>query len=157
MSGLRQPGRGQSARYPATGTLPRVRERASARLLLDTHVFLWLVGDDPRLSMTARRSLVASDSELFLSTASAWEIAIKTGLGRLTFNRDLESFMADHLTANRITPLPISLEHAIYVGCLPDHHRDPFDRLLVAQCVLEGMAVVSGDRMMAKYGVEVVW
>jgi PIN domain nuclease of toxin-antitoxin system len=157
MSGRRPGGRGRVARYPAPGKLPRVRERAAARVLLDTHAFLWWVGDDPRLSDTARRTLIASDSELFLSTASAWEIAIKVGLGRLTFKVELERFIADHLQANRITPLPITLEHALYVRHLPDHHRDPFDRLLVAQSILEDLPIVTGDRTLARYDIEVVW
>jgi PIN domain nuclease of toxin-antitoxin system len=118
---------------------------------------LWWVGDDPRLSATARRALLTSGSQLFLSAASAWEIAIKAELGKLRFNRELESFMADHLQSNRITALPVSIDHALYVRHLPNHHRDPFDRVLVAQAMLEGMAIVSGDRVLAKYDVEVLW
>jgi PIN domain nuclease of toxin-antitoxin system len=153
--GRRAPSR--STRYPAASKAPRVRERVASRLLLDTHAFLWWVGDDPRLSATARRTLLTGASQLFLSAASAWEIAVKAELGKLRFNRELESFMADHLQANRITALPVSIDHALYVRHLPNHHRDPFDRLLVAQSLLEDLPLVTGDRILARYGVKVVW
>lgn len=157
MSGHRGVERQRSITYPAPTRVPRVRERGPVRVLLDTHAFLWWLVDDPRLSATARKILAGGHSELFLSAASAWEIAIKARLGRLSLPEGLSSYMADQLRANRITSLPVSVDHALYVRHLPDHHRDPFDRLLVAQSIIENLPLVTKDRILAKYDLEVVW
>jgi PIN domain nuclease of toxin-antitoxin system len=101
--------------------------------------------------------MAGGDTELILSAASAWEIAVKARLGRLRLPENLSSYMADQLRTNRISSLAVTFDHALYVRHLPDHHRDPFDRLLVAQSMLENLPIVTGDRMLAKYDVEVVW
>src|SRR5436190_3131870 len=101
------------------------------KALLDTHTFLWFVGNDPRLSRTANASIVDPDADLWLSVASAWEIVIKASLGRLRFATDVDTFLRKHLGTNNITPLPIRLDHATAVGRLPAHHRDPFDRVII--------------------------
>jgi PIN domain nuclease of toxin-antitoxin system len=118
---------------------------------------LWWIGGDPRLTPTARRTITSTGTELVLSVVSVWEIAIKRALGRFTLPESLEGFIVEALEANRIAPLPVSLAHALHVSHLPEHHRDPFDRMLVAQSIIEDLAIVTGDRMLAKYDVEVVW
>ncbi len=127
------------------------------RLLLDTHAFLWWITDSPHLSATARELIGNGKNEVFFSAASGWEIAIKARLGRLTLPGDPERFLAEQLAANAFQVLPVYLHHAMRVYSLPDHHRDPFDRLLVAQAEVEGMAIVSGDPQLARYPVPVRW
>jgi len=157
MSGRQKAKRRQASIYAAPTRAARVRERGPTRVLLDTHAFLWWIVDDPRLSSSARELMAGGDSELMLSAASAWEIAIKARLGRLRLPEGLSGYMADQLRANRITTLPVSFDHALYVRHLPDHHHDPFDRLLVAQSMLEDLPIVTGDRNLARYDIEVVW
>lgn len=127
------------------------------RLLLDTHAFLWWITDDSQLSARARQSIADGGNDVFFSAASGWELAIKAGLGRLTLPADLERFLTAQLEANAFQVLPVFLSHALRVNALPDHHRDPFDRLLVAQAQVEGMAILSGDSQLSRYPIEVVW
>jgi PIN domain nuclease of toxin-antitoxin system len=126
------------------------------RLLLDTHVFLWWVADDPRLPPRARRA-IADAGECFLSIASCWEMAIKVSLGKLTLPTTVERFVPLQLAANGIGLLPIDLDHVAHVAVLPFHHRDPFDRLLAAQALLEHLVVVSADPVFRRYGVKRAW
>ena len=126
-------------------------------MLLDTHAFLWWIADDPRLSRRAREVFAEGRNELLFSAASGWEIAIKAGLGKLEVPEDIEEFIDEQLSKNAFRALPIRLSHALRVNSLPDHHRDPFDRLLVAQSVLEGLPILSADPQVALYPVEVVW
>ena len=127
------------------------------RLLLDTHTFLWWVTDNSRLSDEARRLVADGANEVFLSVASAWEIVVKAALGRIQLDDDVDSFIGGQVEANAFQVLPIHLRHALAVGGLPDLHRDPFDRMLVAQALSEGLAIVSADRQLAQYPVEVAW
>lgn len=127
------------------------------RALLDTHAFLWWTTDSPRLSDRAREVIADGRNELFFSAASGWEIAIKAGLGRLEVPEDLGRFMSEQLSRNAFEVLPVHLSHALRVHALPDHHRDPFDRLLVAQSLLEELPILSADPRIAFYPVEVVW
>lgn len=122
------------------------------RLLLDTHVVLWWL-DDPMLLTDSARTVIANmDNDVFVSAAVAWEIAIKRGLGKLTAPSDLQSAIdACHFSA-----LPITVSHASATESLPPHHRDPFDRLLVAQALIEDLTVVSRDPNIARYGVPVI-
>ena len=126
-------------------------------LLLDTHAFLWWIADDPRLSHGARAALSDSDREVFFSAASAWEMAIKARLGKLRVADDLSRFVTDQLATNGFRVLPVALAHALDVHALPAHHRDPFDRLLVAQCRVENLRLVSGDSKLAPYDIEIIW
>jgi PIN domain nuclease of toxin-antitoxin system len=126
------------------------------RVLLDTHIFLWWITDDPRLSGRARELISDGRNELFFSAASGWEIAIKTGLGRLEIPGDLQRFVAEQLSRNAIQTLPIYLSHVLHTGTLPRHHRDPFDRILVSQALLEKMPLLSADPQIARYPIEVV-
>lgn len=127
------------------------------RLLLDTHAFLWWVADDPRLPERARSVIAAGDNEIFFSAASAWEIAIKSGLDRVEVPEPLAEFINGQLYANAFEALPIHLRHASAVAALPDVHKDPFDRMLVAQAIQEDLTLVTGDGQIAGYGVEVIW
>ncbi len=127
------------------------------RLLLDTHAFLWWIGDDPRLPPKARKLISGGRNEVFLSAASAWELAIKTSIGRLRLAENLEEFVTEHLAVNGFQVLPVHLRHALRVSTLPDHHGDPFDRILVAQAQAEDLVLVSGDEQIARYAVRVVW
>jgi PIN domain nuclease of toxin-antitoxin system len=127
------------------------------RVLLDTHAFLWWISDDRRLSNKSREIIGDGRNELFFSVASGWEISIKSGLGRLDVPEDLESFTADQLSRNAIQVLPIYLSHALHTRGLPDHHRDPFDRIIVSQAILEETPLLSADPQISRYPVEVIW
>ena len=127
------------------------------KALLDTHTFLWWIANDPQLSLHARQVMVDSATELFLSVASGWEIAIKSHLGKLRLPPDLQGFVAEQVRVNGIQVLPIEMMHVLHVHTLPDHHRDPFDRLLVAQSQLEKMPILTGDAQIGRYAVTVIW
>ena len=127
------------------------------RLLLDTHAFLWWLADDPRLSRRVRTLLGAVENELFLSSASAWEIATKHRLRKLP---DAASVLTDFsavLVDQHITPLAITVEHALEAGRLPAKHRDPFDRMLAAQSRLEGLPLVTDDQALQGLAAETIW
>jgi PIN domain nuclease of toxin-antitoxin system len=126
------------------------------RVLLDTHVFLWWIMDSPMLPEAARAVIGDGDNELFLSAASGWEIAIKSQLGRLQLQGPPQEFVAEQLAQNRIHSLPILMAHALYVFSLPWHHRDPFDRLLVAQSQLENLPLLTFDEDIAGYDVQLI-
>jgi len=119
------------------------------RLLLDTHVFLWWLADRPKLSQEAGSAVAESENTVYLSVASIWEMVIKSALGKL----DAPSDIPEALAANRITPLPIDMSHAVAVASLPLLHNDPFDRMLVAQAQVEGLTLVTRDRRLLEYGV----
>ncbi|MGH2762939.1 MAG: type II toxin-antitoxin system VapC family toxin [Thermoleophilaceae bacterium] len=124
------------------------------RLLLDTNVAVWLLlGDRASVSDEAERALVDEDNTISVSAVSVWEIAIKRSLGKLR----IEDTWARALARLDFNPMPVTAQHAERVEHLPWHHRDPFDRLLVAQASLEDHALVSADPRMVAYGVEVVW
>jgi PIN domain nuclease of toxin-antitoxin system len=127
------------------------------RVLLDTHTFLWWITDADSLSGAARETLADGANEVFLSAVSAWEIAIKAGRGRLTLSDEPHRFVTQQLIKNSFHGLPLHLAHALHVYGLPEHHRDPFDRLLVAQSQLEGLPMVTADAEIARYDVSVIW
>jgi PIN domain nuclease of toxin-antitoxin system len=122
------------------------------RLLLDTHVLLWWREANPRIDGEARRSIATAD-EVLVSAASAWEVAIKVAIGKLRVPGPLEAAVAD----SGFAALPIAFSHAAAVTGLAPHHADPFDRMLIAQAVVEGLTIVTHDRRFAPYGVPVVW
>lgn len=107
------------------------------KLLLDTHTFLWFIKDSPQLSADAK-NLLESDVDLLISAASLWEIAIKISISKLTLTQPFDAFVPEQLTKNAIDLLPIAVSHLALVSDLPLHHRDPFDRLLVARQLLRG-------------------
>ncbi|TAM05210.1 MAG: type II toxin-antitoxin system VapC family toxin [Paraburkholderia sp.] len=117
------------------------------RLLLDTHVYLWSVLDDPKLSQAARKLILDAD-EVFVSAATIWEASIKVGLGKL--DADINELVAE-ISAAGFAELPVRAAHAAMVRNLPDIHRDPFDRLLVAQAMTEPLRLVTADRQIARY------
>ncbi len=127
------------------------------RYLLDTHTFLWWIVDDPRLSPRAVSLIRDSSNEILFSAASAWEIAVKAQLGRITFDDDLAEVIPRQVATNGFRSLAIQCEHAVRVARLPLLHRDPFDRMLVAQAQLERVALLTADPAIARYEVEVVW
>ncbi len=120
-------------------------------LLLDTHLLLWAASAPERLSVKARGLLLAPDNQLIFSSASLWEISIKHNLGRADFNVDPRRLWR-MLLVNGYRELPISCEHAVAVNELPPLHKDPFDRILVAQARVEGLLLLTGDKAVAKYG-----
>ena len=126
------------------------------RLLVDTHAFLWFVAGDAKLSPTARRALEAANVQLHLSAASVWEIAIKSSVGRLTLPEPVTEYVADKVRAG-LHVLAVDWAHAAAVEHLPFHHRDPFDRLLIAQAHAERLPIVTRDRIFRRYGISVVW
>lgn len=126
------------------------------RVLLDTHTFLWWATDEPRLSLRARQA-IADAEEAFLSIASCWEMAIKVSRGRLDLPKPIERFVPEQLGLNAFRLLQIDLDDVARVATLPLHHRDPFDRLLVAQALSEELTIVSTDPVFRKYGVKRVW
>jgi PIN domain nuclease of toxin-antitoxin system len=127
------------------------------RALLDTHAFLWFVTGNRALGPAADRLIEHETSELMLSIASVWEIAIKAGLRRLELMVPVEKFVSEQLRLNRIVLLPIALDHAVRVASLPHYHRDPFDRMLVSQAQMEEMPIISADAELDPYGITRVW
>lgn len=130
---------------------------SAARLLLDTHTFIWWATGDRRLSNSVVAALSDVSSEVILSVVTPWEIAIKHASGRLTLQRPVKQLVAEQVARHRYTTLPVRLEHVLEVAELPSHHGDPFDRLLVAQARVEGMMLVSRDTAMRAYDVPVLW
>ena len=126
------------------------------KLLLDTHIFLWFIDDSPLLSAKGK-ALLEADNELLLSIGSLWEIAIKLCLGKLTVAMPTEVLMTQQLTSNDIAVLSITVPHLVTVSTLPLHHRDPFDRLLIAQSLVEGMPLISIDNIFDAYSVNRLW
>jgi len=126
------------------------------RVLLDTQVWLWMLAAPDRLSSEARALVASPETELWLSAASSWEIAIKVGVGKLTLPESPEPYLPRVMRRMGITPLPIEHRHALHVATLPRHHRDPFDRLLVAQAQLEQLPLMTADASLGAYDVEIV-
>lgn len=127
------------------------------RAILDTHTFLWWVLDTPRLSADARSILQDGANELLFSAASAYELTMKAESGRLTLPEPADSYVPNRLRENAFSPLAIELAHALRAGALPAIHRDPFDRMLVAQAQIEGLPILTADPAIGRYDVETVW
>ena len=127
------------------------------RLLLDTHALLWWWTDDPRLSATARAAIADESNEVFVSAASAWEVATKHRLGKLKEVPQAMARFAELVTADGFTPLPIDHRHALRAGSNPQEHRDPFDRMLAAQSEIEDLTLVTCDAALAAFGGKRLW
>jgi PIN domain nuclease of toxin-antitoxin system len=126
-------------------------------LLLDSHAFLWFCQNDPQLSATAKTRIEDPANRKLVSVASCWEIAIKAGLGKLKLGELSATYLPAALSRTGFELLPIALAHATAVESLPLHHRDPFDRLLVAQAIIEAIPIVSVDVALDPYGVTRLW
>ncbi|MFM7424535.1 MAG: type II toxin-antitoxin system VapC family toxin [Elainella sp.] len=126
------------------------------RAILDTHTFLWFVNDSSQLSSTAK-DLIESETNLWISIASLWEIAIKVSVGKLSLPRPLNDFISEHIQANEIDILTINISHLTKVSTLPFHHRDPFDRLLAAQALVEQVPLIGVDAVFDSYEVNRIW
>ena len=127
------------------------------RYLLDTHAFLWFVLDDQRISKEARSIIEDSKNKIYFSAASAWEIAIKTKLARLKIKGEFESFIIEQLSTNSFVPLSITISHSLYTEQLPQIHKDPFDRIIIAQSKLEDLPLISKDKKIRKYKLAMIW
>lgn len=126
-------------------------------ILLDTHAFLWWVNDDEHLAASVRHLMADATNTLYLSAASAWEIAVMVKIGRLRFSQPLERFMSNQMARNNIVSLPIHVRHTLHTFNLPLLHRDPFDRILVAQCQLEKYVLLTNDSIIQQYDVDSIW
>ncbi len=127
------------------------------RALLDTHVFIWWIMDSPQLPRRVREIIADDDNELFLSAASCWEIAIKAGLGKIMLPAHPDAFIVEQMALNAVQTLPVEASHALHVFHLPSFHRDPFDRILIAQAVMEGIPIITSDAFIRKYKVQTIW
>ncbi|MBK8255141.1 MAG: type II toxin-antitoxin system VapC family toxin [Polyangiaceae bacterium] len=127
------------------------------RLLLDTHAFLWFVAGSSRLSTTARAAIEARENERFLSAASIFEMAVKMSLGKLTVGLPIEELLGRELASGGFALLPIEIRHVGQLASLPFYHRDPFDRLLAAQALVDALMFVSADEAFDSYGVQRHW
>ncbi len=127
------------------------------RLLLDSHTFLWFIRGDPKLSGHAREEIESAENERLLSTASLWELSIKASLGKLRLTMPMTELVREHVTGNAMSLLTIVPEHLDVLTTLPFHHQDPFDRLIIAQGLADGIAILGKDRIFDAYGVERVW
>lgn len=130
---------------------------AAVRLLLDTHTLLWWLFDDGRLSAGAREAIADPERAVLVSSASAWEVATKYRLGKLPEAGDVPIRLAHYLRKAGFDTIGISVDHALAAVSLPGPHRDPFDRMLVAQARIEQLAVVTTDAVFQEYEVDVVW
>ena len=127
------------------------------RYLLDTHTLLWFITEDEDLSDRARQLILDSNNEIFLSIASLWEIAIKVNIGKLVLDKPFNQLFPDELDSHGIEILNITINSLIHLTTLPFHHRDPFDRLIIAQALDEGISVISVDSALDPYGVNREW
>jgi PIN domain nuclease of toxin-antitoxin system len=126
------------------------------RALLDTHTFLWAIADDPRLSRRAQK-IFTDPNDLWLSAASVWEILIKVQTGKLPLPQPAGPYLVKQAAENRIEVLPITLDHILRIESLGMHHRDPFDRVLIAQSIQEKLPLVTADPHFERYPIEVIW
>jgi len=124
--------------------------------LLDTHTFMWWVLDNPKLNKETRTLMSETDAGLFLSAASAWEMVIKAQVGKLILPEPVIDFIRKQLVLNDIASLDITTEHALKVFSLPLHHKDPFDRMLIAQAIVEDLTIITNDELIRQYDVQVV-
>lgn len=125
--------------------------------LLDTNAFLWFISGNDRLSDTARNYITDFNNELSLSIASLWEIAIKTSIGKLELLKPFDQLIPDQLEKNAIDILPVELKHVSAIINLEFHHRDPFDRIIIAQGLTEQISIITSDSFFTKYPVDIIW
>jgi len=127
------------------------------KLIVDTHTFIWFFRGDPKLSTTARQLIENMDNEVMLSIASVWEIAIKQSIGKLSFGLPFKAVIVEKLKQNQVEIIHVTLDHIETVATLPLHHRDPFDRLIIAQGIVENLPIISADAIFDAYPIQRVW
>jgi PIN domain nuclease of toxin-antitoxin system len=127
------------------------------RLLLDTHSFLWFINGRSELSISAKRHIVDLNNQVFVSVVSLWEIAIKVSIGKLILSRPFTELIPEQLEITEIEQLPVKVEHLSLLTTLPFHHRDPFDRLIIAQSLVEKLSIVSRDPVFHRYNADLLW
>jgi PIN domain nuclease of toxin-antitoxin system len=127
------------------------------KALLDTHTFLWWITDQPRLPERVHGIIENGKNEIFVSAATGWEIIIKFQLGRLELPADPETYLAEQIHRNGFQPLPIRMSHSLHLLAVPPLHRDPFDRILIAQAQFEKIPILTSDKQITRYPVEVIW
>ena len=127
------------------------------KLLIDTHALLWIMGNHPRLSNAARTAITDLSNDCYLSVVSVWEAATKHRSGKLPEAAPLVANPARILAGLRLTPLPLELEHAHLAGSMTAAHKDPFDRMLAAQCRLENLSLVTVDPAFREFGIDIIW
>ena len=127
------------------------------RYLLDTHTLLWITTDDVRLSDKVKEIYLDAENVIFCSIASVWELAIKTSIGKIKFEKDLDDFIEVHVKGNNIDIAKIELPHVLRIANLPFHHRDPFDRLIIAQAIEDNLIILGSDSIFDKYKVNRTW
>ncbi len=126
-------------------------------ILLDTQALLWALSDDRRLSNRSREAWLDPTNSLFFSMAGYWEIALKINIGKLELAPDWNRIIENEMRRNNIRFLPVCAEHCNCVATLPLHHRDPFDRMMIAQALIESMTVMSADRQFSQYEIDIIW
>ena len=127
------------------------------KLLLDTHALVWSVNDPGKLSTAALNAVMDPANDRFISAASVWELAIKWGMGKITLLPDYRAWTRQAITALGLDILPVTVEYAAQQSLLPVHHKDPFDRLILAQSILDAIPIVSSDAAFDPYGITRIW
>jgi PIN domain nuclease of toxin-antitoxin system len=138
-------------------TAPRARGAATGRVLLDTHAFLWWLDGDPRLQAVAKSVIEKGAARIFVSAASAWEISTKFRLGKLSLAQRVAADVMACIRSQGFVPLPVTVDHGQRAGALPGSHKDPFDRMLIAQAQAERLAIISNEVAFDSYGVTRIW
>lgn len=127
------------------------------RVLLDTHIFLWMISDPGKLSRLVKNILESKENEIFLSAVSGWEIAIKYQIGKLRLAENPDVYIPRKAEENSLELLSIEMNHAVNVSNLPDIHNDPFDRLLISQSQLENLPLITNDEKIKRYSIDTIW
>ncbi len=127
------------------------------KILLDTHTFLWWVAEDAQLSLKAKEIIANPDNEIYFSVVSAWEIIIKVGTGKLSLSESPETYIPSRIASNQFGILPVQMPHILKINSLPNFHKDPFDRLLIAQSLVEDLSLMTIDNAIAQYPVKTIW
>lgn len=127
------------------------------KILLDTHTFLWWVVEDAQLSLKAKEIIANPDNKIYFSVVSAWEIIIKVGIGKLSLSEPPETYIPSRITSNQFEILAVQMPHILKINSLPNFHKDPFDRLLIAQSLVEDLSLLTVDNAIAQYSVQTIW
>ena len=127
------------------------------KILLDTHTFLWWVADDPQISTNAKDIISNPDNEVYFSVVSAWEIIIKVGTGKLSLSEPPETYILSRIASNQFEILPVQMSHILKIHSLPTFNKEPIDRLLIAQSLVEDLSLITVDRAIGQYPIKTIW